>query len=181
MERQSLLSKLKDYTDRFPEERLTTDRLIDFVVQNDRCFMTSFEPGHVTGSAWIVDSHRKHTLLTHHKKLDMWVQLGGHADGESDILSVAFREAKEESGLTNIVPVSESIFDIDIHLIPKNPVMPEHYHYDVRFLFEADMNEKVAVSDESHDVAWFSVDDLQQVTDEESVLRMGRKTRGITN
>lgn len=177
MDRNPLLSKLQEYLSRYPDEKETVERFIDFVKKNPSCFCTDFLPGHVTGSAWIIDKSREHALLTHHKKLNMWVQLGGHADGESDIFSVAFREAKEESGLAKIIPLSNSIFDIDIHLIPGTRTMSEHYHYDVRFLFEADMNDQIAVSDESHDVSWFSVDNLRQVTQEESVLRMGRKTK----
>ncbi len=177
MHRKPLLSLLKFYLKDFPKEHEKTERFISFVEENGSCFTTEYLPGHVTGSAWIVNNKRKHALLTHHRKLNMWVQLGGHSDGSSDTFNVAFREAKEESGLKNIFPVSCSIFDIDIHLIPKTPTMPEHYHYDVRFLFEADKNEPISVSDESHDVAWFSLEEIHHITSEESVLRMADKTK----
>src|SRR5215510_11521790 len=95
-----------------------TAALRQFVAANPNCFERSLQIGHVTGSAWIVDLDRTHALLTHHRKLNKWLQLGGHADGDPDILRVALREAREESNLDAIRPVSENIFDVDIHVIP---------------------------------------------------------------
>jgi 8-oxo-dGTP pyrophosphatase MutT (NUDIX family) len=152
-------------------------RLQSFVASYEDCFERSLQIGHVTGSAWIVDRDRSHTLLTHHGKLDKWLQLGGHADGESDILRVALREAEEESGITGIRAVSDAIFDVDIHLIPARRSEPEHFHYDVRFLFEADRNVPLKITNESKDLQWVMLDQVEQLTREESVLRMVRKTQ----
>jgi 8-oxo-dGTP pyrophosphatase MutT (NUDIX family) len=118
-----------------------------------------------------------HTLLTHHRALNKWLQPGGHADGDPDPLNVALREAREESGLRSIVPLGNDLFDVDVHPIPARGDVPAHFHYDIRFLFEADETEPVAVSGESHDVRWISFDELAQYTDEESILRMVRKVR----
>lgn len=97
-------------------------------------------------------------FLTLHKKLGFWLQLGGHADGDSNLLSVAIKEAYEESGLNNISVLSEEIFDIDIHYIPKFKSVPGHYHYDVRFLLKnCDDDDKIKISDESNDLRWFNV------------------------
>ncbi len=150
-------------------------RLAAFVWAHENCFDRSLLVGHVTGSAWIVDLDRTHVLLTHHRKLDKWLQLGGHADGDSDVLRVALREAREESGLTSVRPVRESIFDVDIHLIPARKTEPEHFHYDVRYALEADRGEALRMSDESHDLRWVRVDEVAVLTQEESVLRMVRK------
>ena len=109
-----------------------------FVEQNEMCFERSLDIGHITGSAWVLDFHRTHTLLTHHAKLDKWLQLGGHSDGDPDTLEVALREVREESGLVEVRPISEAIFDVDAHLIPARGAEPEHIHYDIRFLAEAD-------------------------------------------
>ncbi len=132
----------------------------------------------MTGSAWIVDCERTHALLTHHRKLDKWLQLGGHADGDPDILRVALREAREESSLEAIRPVSEEIFDVDIHAIPARGGEPAHFHYDVRFLLEADRAAALAVSEESRSLAWVPLDRVAELNGEESVLRMVRKTVG---
>ena len=120
---------------------------IRFVETHEDCLLRSCGPGHLTGSAWIVDVTRTRTLLTHHRKLDKWLQLGGHADGESDLLAAALREAREESGLTRLRAVSPEIFDVDRHWIPPRKTDPGHYHYDLRFLFEADPSELLAIAE----------------------------------
>ena len=149
---------------------------IRFVEEHADCLMRSQLSGHLTGSAWIVNAARTQTLLTHHRKLDKWLQLGGHADGDPDLLAVAMREAREESGLTSVTPLSGEIFDVDRHLIPERKNEPEHYHYDLRFLFEADGDEPLVVTNESKDLAWVELAEVARLNPEESMLRMVRKT-----
>lgn len=147
-----------------------------FVRRQPDCFeRTCFEDGHITGSAWIVCPQRRRVLLTHHRKLKKWLQLGGHSDGDANTLRVATREAEEESGLS-MKPLSEGVFDIDIHTIPARGDDPEHKHYDVRFLFEADDHAPLTISDESNDLRWVLIEELHNLTSEESVLRMARKS-----
>ncbi len=150
--------------------------MIRFVEEYTDCAERSLKIGHLTGSAWIVDRERKRTLLTHHFKLNKWLQLGGHADGELDLRAVALREAREESGLTRLRVVSEAIFDVDRHLIPARKSDPDHWHYDIRFLIEADPAEPLVVTDESHDLAWIEIARMADYNAEESMLRMARKT-----
>lgn len=159
------------------EAAMTAD-MIAFVEAHPDCAERSLQVGHLTGSAWIVDPGRSRTLLTHHRKLNKWLQLGGHADGELDPLSVALREAREESGLTRLRPVSDRIYDVDRHRIPARGAEPEHWHYDIRFLVEADPDEPLCVSDESHDLAWVPIARMADYNAEESMLRMARKTAG---
>ena len=132
--------------------------------------------GHLTGSAWVVSEDRTHALLTYHGKFDCWVQLGGHVEDDADMLSAALREAHEESGLVKVTPLSEQIFDVDVHAIPANPKEPAHFHYDIRFLFAADRSVPLIVSSESKDLAWVEIEKIAELTGEESVLRMVRKT-----
>lgn len=99
MHRRKLLQYLDDYRLRFPQEAAVVDRFVAFVEDEPRCFERDCWRGHVTGSAWLVDPDRSAVLLTHHRKLNIWVQLGGHSDGDPDTLAVAQREAEEESGL----------------------------------------------------------------------------------
>ena len=103
------------------------------------------------------------------------MQLGGHSDGDSNTLRVASREAAEESGLSVSI-LSDLIFDIDIHTIPARGTEPEHKHYDVRFVFEADETKQLVVSDESNELRWVPLAQIEEFTKEESVLRMVRKT-----
>jgi len=175
VKRKSILALLTNYALSYPQEEAVTNRFTDFVTSNPDCFERTLLSGHVTGSAWVVNKAGTHVLLTHHKKLNKWFQLGGHADGESDILKAALTEVAEESGLDAFEPISKDIFDIDIHAIPARGDEPEHYHYDVRFAVRAMGSDAYIVSEESHDLSWVEIEKLVDYTQEESMLRMGRK------
>ena len=176
MHRNQLLSLLDSYRARFPDEESVCAELNKFVVENERCFDRELLIGHVTGSAWVIDKRGTKTLLTHHKKLNKWFQPGGHADGDSDIAAVAMREAQEETGLIDLEFVAGEIFDLDIHLIPERKDEPENYHYGCRYLIRCAGDETYSVSDESNDLAWIQFSEIDQYTNEESILRMIKKT-----
>lgn len=177
MHRNNILSLFDLYERRFPAETAVIDRIRAFVTAHEDCFKRELLEGHITGSAWVLNASRQCVLLTHHRKLDIWVQLGGHADGDTDVMQVAMREAREESGLEEIRALSPEIFDIDIHSIPARGHEPEHFHYDCRFLLMADTVDDYAVSDESHDLAWIPLEKVTDYTTEDSIIRMLGKTR----
>jgi 8-oxo-dGTP pyrophosphatase MutT (NUDIX family) len=160
-----------------PEAAMATE-IIRFVEAHTDCLLRTCAPGHLTGSAWIIDAPRRRVLLTHHRKLNKWLQPGGHADGDSDLLAVALREAREETGLTRFTLVSSAVFDVDRHWIPPRGATPGHWHHDLRFLIEADPAEPLVISDESHDLAWVELAQVTGLNPEESMLRMVRKTVG---
>lgn len=174
-----LLREIDAYVPSDDRERAMASRLRAFVAQNDACFERSLSIGHVTGSAWVVDRAGSSALLTHHRKLDKWLQLGGHADGDSDIRRVALREATEESGLTGIGSASETIYDIDVHRIPARANEPEHDHYDVRYAFFADRDDAPVASDESHAVAWIALEAIERYSIDDSVRRLVAKTKTL--
>ena len=178
MHRRPLLDALDAYARRHPAELATVERFRTFVAAHEDCFERGLaDPGHVTGSAWIVSPEEDAVLLTHHRKLDLWIQLGGHADGHPDPLAVALREGLEESGLPSLLPVDAEVpFDLDIHVIPARRHEPEHEHFDVRYAFRAPQRE-IVVSDESHDLAWVPIPDLPTYTRDAGVLRMAEKWR----
>ena len=156
---QNLAELLQHYRFRFPEQITLVDDFLSFLsTEKERPFHRENLTRHMTGSAWLLDPSESKVLLTHHRKLNMWIQLGGHADGNPDILEVATREAEEESGIHGITPIATSIFDIDKHLIPARPEEPEHYHYDIRFLLKAP-HPDFSISAESKSLGWLSFDD----------------------
>ena len=173
MHRRKLLELIQEYSRRYPDEQACIERFTAFVLRYPECFQNDCWAGHVTGSAWVVDPDAGSVLLTHHRKLDRWLQLGGHCDGDADPAAVATREAVEEGGIT--VSLLESvIFDLDIHTIPARRNDPEHSHFDVRFCFQAHSRD-FQLSAESKALAWVPIERLQDYTDEVSMLRMQRK------
>lgn len=147
-----------------------------FVSENELYWSRKTLAGHLTASAWITNMERTHAVLLHHGKLDIWVQPGGHIDDEDEsLLAASLREATEETGLKNLQPVSDGVFDVDVHAIPARKQEPEHNHLDVRFWFQTDESE-LLLSDESHQLKWLSRTEIEELTQEESVLRMVRKT-----
>ena len=173
--RAPLCKALQKYAEKHPEQKITADKMLNFVRSTPHCFERSHAAGHMTGSAWLLNPAGDKALLTLHHNLQRWMQTGGHADGDPDTLRVALKEAEEESGITGIVPITEEIFDIDIHLIPARPAKgePAHFHYDVRYLLRAP-HEQYTISQESDDLAWWSAEDFATRAAEldASVLRM---------
>ncbi len=130
--------------------------------------------GHFTGSAWLVSADGARVLLTHHRKLARWLQLGGHADGDHDLAQVALREAQEESGLPDLQLGSRAIYDLDRHWIPERGQVPGHWHYDVRYVVQAGADERFVVSEESLELAWRPVAEIVAEPDE-SMRRMAER------
>ena len=172
---ESLKNLVDIYIKKYPEE-FTSFEILEFL-KTDNCFSKDNQNGHFTGSAWIISPDKSQILMTHHRKLGMWLQLGGHCDGETDLLKVALREAKEESGIKFFNVLSNEIFDIDIHQIPRSKNDVAHKHYDVRFLFEADPeNSEIIISEESYDVSWVPINEVPMLNPEVSICRMLKKT-----
>ncbi|MBU1100278.1 MAG: NUDIX hydrolase [Bacteroidetes bacterium] len=179
MHRKSLLGLLDKYKLNTPDESDIANKFVRFISDYQDCFERSQIYGHITGSAWLLNKAKSHALLTHHKKLDKWLQLGGHSDGDPNTLNVAIREVEEESGLSDSHPYSKEIFDIDVHPIPARGTEPEHFHFDIRFLMICNGSEEYLVSDESHDLKWIELSKINEYTQDESVLRLVRKSHKI--
>jgi len=178
MDRLQLIWNLESYQTTFEEEYLFIPRFVSLLQNFRNCFSRSLNTGHITTSAWIIDNEASSALLVHHRKLNKWLQPGGHADGKEDVAAEAQREATEETGLSKLHLVSSQIFDLDIHQIPARGTVPAHFHYDIRFLFMADKTLPITTSQESHEVKWFELDQISTLTNgSRSIERMILKSK----
>lgn len=181
MHRQQLIELLAHYRTPFIEEGAMVERSRYFVEQHENCFDRHLLPGHVSGSAWVVNQHRNRVLMMHHRKLGLWLQPGGHADNDPDILRVVLKECAEESGIDihAIRLVSEAIFDIDVHTVYASAHDPRHEHFDIRFLVEIDDRLPVPGNDESHEIGWIALDEVMRFNNARSIHRLVQKTRRL--
>jgi len=165
-------STLLDFAPRDATQAQFRERMLALIERHPRDAhrRTTLE-GHLTASALIVDSTFTCALLTHHRKLGKWLQMGGHCDGDANLAGVALRECIEESGIAEL-GVLPTPLDLDIHPIPARPGEPEHLHYDTRFLVVAPAGAQSVVSDESHALAWVRPAELERYRVDDSLRRL---------
>ena len=170
----ALLAQFQDYRRQWPDEH-DAAHFEAFLGQGAPVFFRDALDGHFTGSAWLVSADGERVLLTHHRKLQRWLQLGGHADGDMELSRVALREAEEESGLSGL-SVDIEPFDLDRHRIPARGDEPEHWHYDVRYVVRAGSNEAFEINEESLALAWRSIREIaDDPASDASLRRMATK------
>ncbi len=180
MTRALLLDRLQSYKTLFAEERDFVPRFISLLNNFSRCFTRELVSGHLTGSAWVISPDRQRVIMLHHKKLNRWLQPGGHADGDENLLAVAQKELEEETGLKQYRWLSANIFDLDIHLIPQRAAVPAHFHFDVRFVAEANPSQPIEHNSESNFVEWLTLKEAAEKSNfEPSIERMIAKTHMI--
>lgn len=171
----SILALLEAYQPQCSEQSHLREKIHHFVENNSHCLARDNFYGHITASAWVIDPEGEKALLTLHRKIGLWLQLGGHTDGDADLLGVAMREVREESGLVNLKPVVPGIFDVDVHRIPEVGQDPSHYHFDIRFFLQMEENQPLIISEESIDLGWFSAEEILSLKTDASVLRLSQK------
>lgn len=130
------------------------------------------EVAHLTASAWVMSPDRSRVLMAYHNLYDSWAWLGGHADGEADLLAVACREAEEESGVSEVRVVTNEILSIETLCVQghekRGKYVPCHLHLNVTYLLEADPAQALTVKpDENSAVAWIAVEDIPQKSTEQ--------------
>jgi len=153
-------------------QRAVRARMLEFIDAHPRdAHLRSSLEGHLTASALVLDAERERVLLTFHRKLGRWLQLGGHCDGDANLLGVAWREVVEESG---VVPraISAAPVDLDVHEIPARPGEPAHLHLDTRYLVALPPGARVAASEESLELAWFAPDEARGLDLDRSLQRL---------
>jgi ADP-ribose pyrophosphatase YjhB (NUDIX family) len=170
------------------EESRIWSAFYQFAEERPDGFERHCEPGHITGSALVLDPEGRQVLLMHHRKLDKWLQLGGHADGDTRVDRVANKEAQEESGLSRLEWIRYDLpdqlpgqvdrplpFDLDIHWIPARKGEPAHRHYDVRYLLRLAQPEPIRRNAEAKELRWVPLHEASQWTEERSMQRQFQK------
>jgi len=169
---------LESYEARDSAQAEFRDEMLAFIEAHpENAHKRSCLTGHLTASCLLLDYAEERALLTHHAKLERWLQLGGHIDGDANLPVAAWREATEESGIDGI-ELDPAPFDLDIHNIPARGDEPEHLHLDVRFLGRAPEGAAEVVSEESIELGWFRPDELPGLNTDPSVVRLFDLTFG---
>ena len=130
-------------------------------------------PGHLTGSALVVDHAGERMVVLLHTKLRRWLQPGGHADGDHELAGVALREATEETGIEGLRVLVPAI-DLDVHEVDHGDALGNHLHLDLRFVVVAPSDAVIVGNHESTDLRWVDLDELAALADEEGILRLAR-------
>ena len=161
MNRQELLNQIEHYTPFNEQEETDKQLILNWIRNNTNAFSRENTVAHMTASAWVVNQDKSKILMVYHNIYNSWSWLGGHADGETDLLAVALREVKEEAGISHVCPVSEEIFSLESLTVDGHVKMGKyvssHLPLNVTYLLEADFEEAVSIkADENSGVAWFS-------------------------
>lgn len=135
---------------------------------------SQFVPGHITASCYVIDGGGR-LLLHHHRRLNRWLQMGGHVEDGERPVDAALREAREESGLSDLEIIG-GIADLDVHVIPAGRGEPEHRHFDVRYIARTGSPDAIEMdAKESNDLMWVDLERAAMLMSGEESLRVIRK------
>lgn len=167
-----ILEDIKNYSPCCEQEENDKAVIIDFIEKNDDAFLRTNLVAHITASSWVVNRSRDKVLMIYHNIYDSWAWTGGHADGDTDLLAVALRECREETGITNVRPVSEDIFSLEILTVDghekRGKYVPCHLHLNITYLLEADESDVLHICEaENSGAKWFSLADALKASSEQ--------------
>ncbi len=165
MDKIQLIEKIESYIPYNEQETKDKELILDFIQKNEDAFLRSNFLGHMTASCFIVNEKMDKALFCYHKIYQSWSWLGGHADGDTNLLHVALKEAKEESGIQSIRPFSEEIFSLESLCVDghrKNGTyVSSHLHFNVTYLLVGEEEERLVVNEnENSSLAWFALDEI---------------------
>ena len=159
------------YTPFNEQERRDRELMLRFLDGNPDAFLRSSRLAHMTASAWVVNAARDKVLMVYHKLYDSWSWTGGHADGETDLLAVALREVREETGVRHLRPVSPAIYSLESLTVDghekRGEYVSSHLHLNVTYLIEADERDTLQICEaENSGVRWFSLEEALRASSE---------------
>ncbi|QLY80299.1 NUDIX hydrolase [Clostridium intestinale] len=165
------IEAIKNYKP-YNEQEEKDKKLIEYYIDNFKNILTrENELAHLTSSAFILNKDKSKVLMIYHNIYDSWAWTGGHADGEEDLLVVALKEAKEETGIKKVTPITSDIFSLEILPVTghykREKYVSAHLHLSVTYLLEADENEELIIKpDENSGVKWIPIDEVAKVSNE---------------
>lgn len=166
-----IYEQIKAYRPWNEQERQDQVLILEFLRKNPDAFYRTNLLAHMTASAWVVNPQRSKVLMVYHRLYDSWSWAGGHADGEEDLLAVALREVREETGVQRLRPVTEEIYSLEVLTVDGHEkhgrYVPSHLHLNVTYLLEAEEDQPLRVCEaENSGVAWFSLADALSASTE---------------
>lgn len=174
------IETLKNYRPDCEQEFHDKRMMLHYAQSFEDILLRTNETAHCTASAWIVNPARTHVLMVHHNIYNSWSWVGGHADGNPDLLAVALKEAREETGARILRPVSSDIFSVEIltvtaHFKRGHYIVP-HLHLNATYLIEADDRQAIqSKPDENSAVGWFPLDKVAEICSEPAMQVIYRK------
>lgn len=176
----NLRKQIENYIPYNAQEEKDKELILRYMDTFDNLLTRDNEFAHFTASAWLVNKERTKVLMVYHNIYQSWSWVGGHADGNPDLLRVAIREAKEETGLKQVAPVLEDIFSIEILGVSahekRGKHVAAHVHLNATFLLEADEQEALRIKqDENSAVKWFPLDEAVEASTERDLQVVYRK------
>ena len=163
--KEKLIRQIERYTPFNEQESADKATLLTLLRQDTDISRRDHLIAHLTASAWVVNPERNKVLMAYHNLYNSWAWLGGHADGNFDLAIVAEKEAREESGLTDVRLVSDDILSLEILTVDghekKGNYVPSHLHLNLTYLLEADPNAPICIKeDENSQVGWINFADI---------------------
>lgn len=169
-----LKENLEKYVPYNEQEEVDKEVMLSYINNFDNVLTRENQYGHFTSSAFVLNKERTKILMAYHKIYDSWAWVGGHSDGDTDLLHVAMKEAKEETGIKNVTTISENIYSLEIIVVngheKRGKYVASHVHLNATYLLEANENEEIHIKeDENSGVKWVPIDKILEVSSEQWV------------